>query len=305
MLILLKQRTQWDNSSLCDLSTDHRLLFTDHHPSSYATILPLQIYITWVTDRSSATAGSTSSNKEPMATIPTDLPNKAPDFSIEELFEIGTHFGHETTKWHPKMKEWIFSEHNGVHLINLEKTIEQMKLAYNLAYSLGANNKTMILVGTKRAAKAVVVEAAQASGLFYITSRWLGGLLTNWEQVKKSLKRMLDIEEGLKTGKYAGYTKYEQVQLGKDRDRLARFFEGLRGLNGLPDAVCVIDPVRESIVVAEARKVNIPVIAIADTNANPEDVDLIIPANDDSTKVLKYLVDNVIAAGYKAGKEGK
>lgn len=235
------------------------------------------------------------------------LPNKAPDYDLESLLEAGCHFGHQKRKWHPKMAEYIYAEKDGVHIFDLAKTAEQLKKAYNYVYQLGKEGKNIIIIGTKRQAREVVKTAALDAGLMYINSRWLGGFLTNWEQIKKSLKRMIEIEEGLKTDKFKGYTKYEQVQLEKERVRKARFFEGVRELvnkkdQQLPDCLFVIDTNREKISVKEANQVGIPVIGLADSNANPSLLDIVIPANDDALKSLSLIV-NEIAKAYKEGKK--
>lgn len=232
------------------------------------------------------------------------LPQKAPEFDLRELLEVGAHFGHESRRWHPKMSEWIYGEQDGVHIFDLAKTAEQLTHAYNYAYQLGAEGKTLVFVGTKRQAREVIQEAAEKAGAMYITSRWLGGLLTNWSQVSKSLKRMIEIQEGLKSNKYEGYTKYERVQLEKESDRLARFFGGVRSLTKRPDALFVIDPNREQVVIKEANVSDVPVIGLVDSNTDPRPIDLVVPANDDAVRSIEFFV-NVIADGYAAGKKGK
>jgi small subunit ribosomal protein S2 len=233
-----------------------------------------------------------------------DLPDKAPEYDLRDLLEAGMHFGHQKAKWFPRMAEWIYMEKDGVHIFDLEKTSAQLQLAYNYAYQLGLQGKTLVIIGTKRQASKIVEEVAREHGLMYITSRWLGGLLTNWEQVKNSLNRMLELEKGLETGKYAGYTKYEQVQLEKELTRKKRFFEGIRDLKDRPDALFVIDPKRERNAINEARSMGIPVIALIDSNTDPSDIDLVIPANDDSAKSIRFVVEQ-IAQGYAAGKQDK
>ncbi len=232
------------------------------------------------------------------------LPEKAPEVDLEALLEAGCHFGHQSKKWHPSMKKWIYGERNGVHIFDLVKTAEQMKVAYNYAYSLGKAGKVLLLLGTKRQAKDIVSKAAMEAELPYISSRWLGGFLTNWEQVKLSLKKMMDIEEGLKTGKYNNYTKYERVQLEKEVGRLARFFGGMRKLKQEPDAIFVIDAHREDVAIIEAGLTDVPVMGIVDTNTDARPVDLVIPANDDAVKSIELIVDYVIA-GYKEGQKAK
>ena len=232
------------------------------------------------------------------------LEQKAPEFDLRELLESGAHFGHQSRRWHPKMSQWIYTEKDGVHIFDLAKTAAQLQIAYNFAYDLGKKGKSIVLVGTKKQAREVIKEVAAASNLMSITSRWLGGLLTNWEQVNKSLRRMLDIEKGLVDGKFDKYTKRERVLLDKERARQERFFGGIRELKGKPDALFIIDPGREKVVVLEALKVGVPMIAIVDTNTNPDGIDIPIPANDDAVRSLSYITKAVVA-GYEAGKRDK
>ena len=207
-----------------------------------------------------------------------ELPKKSPELDLRELLEAGCHFGHQKAKWNPHMAEWIYMEKDGVHIFDLAKTADQLQTAYDFAYDLGSKGKTVVMVGTKRQAREIITEAAKKAGMMYIVSRWLGGFLTNWNQVKQSIKKMNDIEAGLKAGRYDGYTKYERVQLEKEQNKLARFFEGVRELKAAPDCIFVVDPKREAIAVTEAGMEHIPVVALIDSNADPDLVDLPIPA---------------------------
>ena len=227
--------------------------------------------------------------------------NKAPEYDLLTLLEAGCHFGHQKAKRHPAMNEYIFAEKDGIHIFDLEKTAHQLQLAYSFVYDQAAKGKTMVMVGTKRQAKELIEKNAQDAGAGYITSRWLGGFLTNWDQVKQSLKKMLDIETGLQSGKYAGYTKFEQVQLDKKHASLSRFLEGVRTLKTTPDFLFIVDIKREKNALSEARAMGVPVVAIVDSNSNPEGVDIVIPANDDALRSLDFLISQV-AAAYKAGK---
>ncbi len=233
----------------------------------------------------------------------TSLPDKAPDFDLQELFGAGMHYGHHKSKWQPRMSQYIHSEKNGVHLIDLAKTAQQMRLAYNLLYQLGTQKKTVIVVGTKRQARELVKQAAETAGMLHITSRWLGGLMTNWSQVKKSLKDMVDTETKLAEGSLKGRTKYELVKIEKEVARAKRFFDGIRTLTDLPAAIIIIDPGKEKIVVAEASKVSVPVIALVDTNTNPDLVDIAVPGNDDAIKSIECFLQQMSRA-YLAGKAG-
>lgn len=230
------------------------------------------------------------------------LPNHAPEFDLAEMLEAGVHFGHQSAKWHPRMKEWIYMEKDGVHIFDLAKTAEQLRIAYNTAYELGKTGKNLVVVGTKRQARESVAEAAEKFGVLYITARWLGGLLTNWEQVKKSLKRMVTIDEGLKTDKFKNYTKYERGQLEKEKIRLERFFSGIKNIKNSPDALFIIDTGKEKNAIKEAVAMGVFTIGLVDTNTNPDAIDLVIPANDDGRKSIQYIV-NAVLAGYAAGKK--
>lgn len=232
------------------------------------------------------------------------LENVAPEFDLRDLLAAGCHFGHEASKWHPSMAEWIYSKQNGIHIFDLEKTAAQLTIAYNYLYDLGKEGKSIIFVGTKLQAREIVKEKTQESGVHWVISRWLGGLLTNWKQVSKSLKKMIEIEEGLKGDKYKMYTKFEKNQLEKEAGRYARFFDGLRELKEVPDALFVIDPKKEQIAVTEARMMGVNVIALVDTNTNPKLVDLLIPANDDGRGSIEFIVDQLTEA-YAKGKAAK
>ena len=230
-----------------------------------------------------------------------ELPDKSPDYDLAELLEAGMHFGHQSAKWHPKMKKFIYMEKDGVHIFDLAQTAAALKQAYNAAYALGKQGKSLVIVGTKRQVKEVVEEVATAAQVPFINSRWLGGLLTNWEQVQKSLRNMVKIEEGLKTDAYKNYTKYERNQLDKQAGKLQRFFDGIRTLKTKPDALFIIDTNREKIAVKEAENTGIFTIGLVDSNANPDTVELVIPSNDDGRRAVEYAL-KVVTAGYNAGK---
>lgn len=229
------------------------------------------------------------------------LPEKAPEYDLTELFEAGCHFGHQVEKWNPKMKKFIFTQKGGVHIFDLEKTAAQLRLAYNAAFALGKSGKTLVVVGTKRQARDTVAAYCAEQNVMYIASRWLGGLMTNWEQVKRSLTRMTEIENGLKSGKFDKYTKYERLQLEKEQGRLERFFNGIRELKAMPDALFIIDLKKEKNVINEANSVGVFTIGLVDSNSDPTKVDLAIPANDDGQKSLELIIKAVVD-GYVAGK---
>lgn len=224
-----------------------------------------------------------------------------PEIDLQEMFEAGCHFGHKIAKWHPKMAPYIYGSEGGSHIFDLEKTAEQLDIACQRFYDLAKEGKSLLMIGTKRSARDIVKEAATEMGCFYIVSRWMGGLLTNFNQLQKSILRMSDIETGLESGKFDKYTKYERLQLDKEKTRLERFFIGLKGLKGKPDCIFVIDPEQEKIVVKEASSEGVELIAIADSNADPRKINIIIPANDDTSKSVQYIVQRLKNA-YNAGK---
>lgn len=238
------------------------------------------------------------------ANQPTSKPSYNPEFDLKELLETGAHFGHQARRWHPKMAPYIFDKRGGVHIFDLIKTAEQLTTACQFAYELGRTGKTLVFVGTKRQAKDIVKEEAEAAGAMYIVNRWLGGLLSNWEQVSKSLKEMIDIKKGLEEGRFNHYTKKERVVLAKKMERHERFFGGLIGLKQTPDALFLIDIGREKTALNEATKSGTPVIGLVDTNHDPSDVEYVIPANDDAVSSIQYIV-HAVAEAYKAGTSAK
>lgn len=195
-------------------------------------------------------------------------------------------------------------EKEGVHIFDLAKTASQLQLAYDFAYNLGKSGKTLIFVGTKRQAREIIRTAAEDAGALHITYRWLGGLLTNWEQVSKSLKQMLSIEDGLANDRFKGYTKFERVQLEKELARLTRFFGGIKSLKARPDALFIVDSGREKNAVKEATTSNVPILALVDSNTDPRPVTIAIPGNDDAATSIEFMVKTV-AEAYKAGKAAK
>lgn len=232
------------------------------------------------------------------------LPDKAPEYDLRQLLEAGCHFGHHTKKWHPMMAPWIHMEKDQIHIFDLAKTAQQLRLAYNYAYHLGSQGKSLVMVGTKKQAKDIVRTVALEAKMPYIASRWLGGTLTNWEQISKSIRNMIKIEKGLKDGDFAHLTKFERTQLEKQATRLSRFFDGLRDLKSTPDALFVIDPKKEKITITEALANEVPIVALIDSNSDPREVSLPIPANDDAVGSIELIV-KAVAAGYVAGRDSK
>jgi small subunit ribosomal protein S2 len=226
------------------------------------------------------------------------------DIDLKELLEAGVHFGHQTQRWNPRMRDYIYAERDGVHIFDLVKTAEQLQKAMDFARRLGKEGKTLVFVGTKRQAQEIIREKATEAGAMYIVTRWLGGFLTNHEQVGKSIKRMNRIYKGLEDGTYDSYTKFEQGQLRKEADRSARFLEGVKDLKGLPDAIFIADLTEDKVASREAKIMNMPVIAIADSNADPDMADYVIPGNDDAVSSISILTE-MVAQAYAEGKKAR
>ena len=221
--------------------------------------------------------------------------------TIQELIEAGAHFGHQTRRWNPKMKRFIFSEENGIHIIDLSKTVHQLKKAIEAAMSIVSKHKSVLFVGTKKQAKDVVKECAESCQEFYVSERWLGGMLTNLTTIRKSVKKLETLEKKL-ASENNEYTKKERLLLGKDQIKLSRNLSGIRGMRRAPGLMIVVDPSKEDIAVLEAKKLNIPVMAIVDTNCDPSLIDYVIPANDDAQKSVKVILDT-LAKAIKVAKE--
>ena len=209
--------------------------------------------------------------------------------SMKQLLEAGVHFGHQTRRWNPKMKRYIFTERNGIYIIDLQKTVKKVEEAYNFTKNLAEDGGKILFVGTKKQAQDSVKEEAIRSGMFYVNQRWLGGTLTNFETIQKRIKRLKDIERMQEDGTFEVLPKKEVVQLKKELERLEKFLGGIKDMKGLPSALFVVDPRKERIAVAEARKLHIPIIGIVDTNCDPDEIDHVIPANDDAIRAVKLL----------------
>ncbi|CAN2251682.1 MULTISPECIES: 30S ribosomal protein S2 [Bacillus] len=224
--------------------------------------------------------------------------------SMKQLLEAGVHFGHQTRRWNPKMKRYIFTERNGIYIIDLQKTVKKVEEAYNFTKNLAAEGGKILFVGTKKQAQDSVKEEAQRSGMYYVNQRWLGGTLTNFETIQKRIKRLKDIEKMQENGTFEVLPKKEVVQLKKELERLEKFLGGIKDMKDLPDALFIIDPRKERIAVAEARKLNIPIIGIVDTNCDPDEIDVVIPANDDAIRAVKLLTSKMADAILEA-KQGE
>ncbi|MEC2076952.1 30S ribosomal protein S2 [Metabacillus fastidiosus] len=224
--------------------------------------------------------------------------------SMKQLLEAGVHFGHQTRRWNPKMKRYIFTERNGIYIIDLQKTVKKVEEAYNFTKGLAAEGGTVLFVGTKKQAQESVKEEAERSGMYYVNQRWLGGTLTNFETIQKRIKRLKDIEKMQEDGTFEVLPKKEVVQLKKELERLEKFLGGIKDMKQLPDALFIIDPRKERIAVAEARKLNIPIVGIVDTNCDPDEIDHVIPANDDAIRAVKLLTGKIADAILEA-KQGE
>jgi small subunit ribosomal protein S2 len=220
------------------------------------------------------------------------------------LLEAGVHFGHQTRRWNPKMKKYIFTERNGIYIIDLQKTVKKVEEAYNWVKELAANGGTVLFVGTKKQAQDSVKEEAERSGMYYVNQRWLGGTLTNFETIQKRIGRLKDIERMAEDGTFEVLPKKEVVQLKKEQERLEKFLGGIKDMKQLPDALFIIDPRKERIAVAEAKKLNIPIVGIVDTNCDPDEIDVVIPANDDAIRAVKLLTGKMADAILEA-KQGE
>ncbi|GAA4059891.1 30S ribosomal protein S2 [Amphibacillus indicireducens] len=216
--------------------------------------------------------------------------------SMKQLLEAGVHFGHQTRRWNPKMKKYIFTERNGIYIIDLQKTVKMVDVAYNFIKEVAENGGSVLFVGTKKQAQESIKEEAIRSGQYYINQRWLGGTLTNFETIRKSINRLKSIEKMEEDGTFDVLPKKETVDLLKEKDRLVKFLGGIKDMKKLPDALFVVDPRKERIAVAEAKKLNIPIVGIVDTNCDPDEIDYVIPANDDAIRAVKLLTSTMADA---------
>ncbi|RNF40608.1 30S ribosomal protein S2 [Planococcus salinus] len=216
--------------------------------------------------------------------------------SMKQLLEAGVHFGHQTRRWNPKMKKYIFVERNGIYIIDLQKTVRKLEEAYSFMRQVGEEGGKVLFVGTKKQAQDAIKEEAERSGNYYINQRWLGGTLTNFGTIQKRVNRLKQIERMEEDGTFEVLPKKEVVQLKKEHERLVKFLGGIRDMNGLPDVMFVVDPRKERIAVAEAMKLNIPIVGIVDTNCDPDEIDYVIPANDDAIRAVKLLTGKMADA---------
>lgn len=218
------------------------------------------------------------------------------NISMKDFLEAGVHFGHQTSRWNPKMKEFIYGQRNGIYIIDLQKTLRQFKTASQFISQLANEGKTLLMVGTKRQAQEAIAEEAQRCGMFYVNHRWLGGLLTNFATIQKSIQRLKELDEMSRDGRYELLTKKEVQRLERERKRLEDNLAGIKEMETLPDALFVIDSLKEDIAIREARKLGITVVAVVDTNCDPQMVDYVIPGNDDALRAIRLFSSRVADA---------
>lgn len=224
--------------------------------------------------------------------------------SMKQLLESGVHFGHQTRRWNPKMKPYIFTERNGIYIVDLQQTVKLIENAYHFVKGLAMEGKTILFVGTKKQAQETVKKEAERCGMPYVNQRWLGGMLTNFSTISKRVRRLEELEKMEQDGTFDVLPKKEVITLNKEKERLNRFLGGIRDMKRPPEAVFVVDPRKETIAVAEANKLGIPVIAIVDTNCDPDVIDYIIPGNDDAIRAVK-LITGVIGNAVLEGMQGE
>jgi small subunit ribosomal protein S2 len=223
---------------------------------------------------------------------------------MKQLLEAGVHFGHQTRRWNPKMKPYIFTERNGIYIIDLQKTVRMIDDAYNFVKELSADGGKIMFVGTKKQAQESIQAEADRCGMFYVNQRWLGGMLTNFKTIRNRVNRLIELERMEEEGTFEVLPKKEVIKLRHEYEKLNKFLSGVRNMRSLPDALFIVDPRKEKIAVAEARKLGIPIVAIVDTNCDPDEVDYLIPGNDDAIRAVK-LISGRLADAVLEGLEGR
>lgn len=216
--------------------------------------------------------------------------------SMKQLLEAGVHFGHQTRRWNPKMKKYIFTERNGIYIIDLQKTVKKVEEAYNFMREVAQDGGSILFVGTKKQAQDSVKEEAERSGNYYVNQRWLGGTLTNFNTIQKRIQRLKNIEKMEEDGTFDVLPKKEVIELKKEQEKLEKFLGGIKEMKELPSCMFVVDPRKERIAIAEARKLHIPIVGIVDTNCDPDEIDYVIPANDDAIRAVKLLTSKMADA---------
>ncbi len=224
--------------------------------------------------------------------------------SMKQLLEAGVHFGHQTRRWNPKMKEYIFTERNGIYIIDLQKTVKKVEEAYNFIREVSEAGKDVLFVGTKKQAQDAIKEEAERVGMYYVNNRWLGGMLTNFKTIKKRIERLEQLHKMEEDGTFDLLPKKEVIKLKGEIEKLEKFMGGIKNMKGVPGAMFVVDPRKERIAIAEAKRLNIPVVAIVDTNCDPDEVDYVIPGNDDAIRAVK-LIAGAMADAILEGRQGE
>ncbi|WP_418522847.1 30S ribosomal protein S2 [Ruminococcus sp.] len=224
--------------------------------------------------------------------------------SMKQLLEAGVHFGHQTRRWNPKMAEYIFTERNGIYIIDLQKSVKKLEEAYNFVRELSAEGKSVLFVGTKKQAQDSVKEEALRAGAYYVNARWLGGMLTNFATIRRRIARLKQLRTMQEDGTFDLLPKKEVIKLNLEIEKLEKFMGGIKDMTSMPGALFIVDPRKERIAVAEAKKLNIPIVAIVDTNCDPDEIDYVIPGNDDAIRAVK-LIAGAMADAIIEGKEGQ
>ena len=224
--------------------------------------------------------------------------------SMKQLLEAGVHFGHQTRRWNPKMATYIYTERNGIYLVDLQKTVKKLEEAYNFVKDVAASGKTVLFVGTKKQAQEAIKEEATRCSMFYVNSRWLGGMLTNFKTMRGRVDRMNQLKKMEEDGTFDMLPKKEVIKLMHEQEKLEKYLGGVKDMKQLPGAVFVVDPRKEHNAIAEARKLKIPVVAIVDTNCDPDEIDYVIPGNDDAIRAIR-LISGVMANAVTEGKQGE
>ena len=224
--------------------------------------------------------------------------------SMKQLLEAGVHFGHQTRRWNPKMAPYIFTERNGIYIIDLQKTVKKVDEAYDFLRSVAEEGKSILFVGTKKQAQEAVKEEALKSGMFYVNERWLGGMMTNFSTIRKSINRLKELEAMEEDGTFEVLNKKEVLALKREQEKLEKSLGGIKDMEELPGALFIVDPRKERIAVAEAKKLNIPIVAIVDTNCDPDEIDYVIPGNDDAIRAVKLLTSRMADAVIE-GRQGE
>ncbi|MEE1043050.1 MAG: 30S ribosomal protein S2 [Clostridia bacterium] len=224
--------------------------------------------------------------------------------SMKQLLEAGVHFGHQTRRWNPKMAEYIFTERNGIYIIDLQKTAKKIEEAYAFIRDVALDGKDILFVGTKKQAQEAITDEAKRVGMYYVNNRWLGGMLTNFKTIRKSIDRLYQLQKMEEDGTFELLPKKEVMKLRKEMEKLEKNFGGIKEMKDMPGTLFVVDPRKEKIAIAEAKRLNIPVVAIVDTNCDPEEVDYVIPGNDDAIRAVKLIVECIANAVLEA-KQGE